>query len=453
MSRLDTWISNYSDASIITTAFLEPGTPLKLTLSDTVLRNKLILTNASEDKSTGIGYMVGKTPFLHRTEYRVAKDMWLLLEPRISNLEKRGIFNNRIRKLQLEGLGALKAAQLAYENKLYDQASEASVRSWALATRVYDDVEKTQKDVLYGVLFYIALFVPFAFCMERLLFSFANIYKRIIAFLVILILLITLIYNVHPAFRLAYSPMVVILAFFIMGLSFMVTLIIFFRFEGEMTRLQTRAKLIQSEELGRWKAFVAAFMLGVSNLRRRRLRTALTCATLIILTFTIMSFTAVKSMRRHGRLLYEPIAPYTGFLLKNVNWRDLPPQALGFITNNFAQKGISVPRVWLEDEDKTRSPRIPVYYNGRSFEAQGLVGLSHQEPRVSGLDEILIGGRWLAENELNAILLPERMAKNLGINPQHPEGATVSVWGMPFEVVGVFAGQKLQQRSDLFLPR
>ncbi|MCK5417253.1 MAG: ABC transporter permease, partial [Desulfobacterales bacterium] len=449
MSRLDTWISNYSNASVITTAFLEPGTPLKLTLSDTVLRNKLILTNASEDKSTGIGYMVGKTPFLYRTEYRVAKDMWMLLEPRISNLEKRGIFNERIRKLQQEGLGALKAAQLAYENKLYDQALEASARSWALATRVYDDVDKTQKDVLYGVLFYIALFVPFAFCMERLLFSYANIYKRIAAFAIILILLIALIYNVHPAFRLAYSPMVVILAFFIMGLSFMVTLIIFFRFEGEMTRLQTRAKLIQSEELGRWKAFAAAFMLGVSNLRRRRLRTALTCATLIILTFTIMSFTAVKSMRRHARLLYEPSAPYTGFLLKNVNWRDLPPQALGFITNNFAQKGISVPRVWLEDEDKTRSLRVPVYYNGRSFEAQGLVGLSHLEPRVSGLDEILIGGRWLAENELNTILLPDRMAINLGINPQQPQNAVVSVWGMPFEVVGVFSGKKLQQRSDL----
>ena len=46
--------------------------------------------------------------------------------------------------------------------------------------------------------------------------SYANIYKRIIAFLVILILLIALIYYVHPAFRLAYSPMVVILAFFIL---------------------------------------------------------------------------------------------------------------------------------------------------------------------------------------------------------------------------------------------
>ncbi len=217
MSRLDTWVSNYSNASIITTTFLEPGTPLKLTMSDSVLRNKLVLLNASEEKSTGIGYMVGKTPFLYRTEYKVAKDMWTLLEPRISNLEKRGIFNERIRTLQQEGLAALRNAQLAYENNLYDQFSEASVRSWALATRVYDDVEKTQKDVLYGVLFYIALFIPFAFCMERLLFSYADIYKRIIAFSIILILLIALIYNVHPAFRLAYSPMVVILAFFIMG--------------------------------------------------------------------------------------------------------------------------------------------------------------------------------------------------------------------------------------------
>ena len=449
MSRLDTWISDYANASIISTTFLEQGTPLKLTLSDTVLRNKLVLTNASKDKSTGVGYMVGHTPFLYRTAYRVAKDMWTLLEPRISNLEKRGIFNERIRALQQEGLEALRTAQSSYENKLYDRSSEASMRSWALATRVYDDVEKTQKDVLYGVLFYIALFVPFAFCMERLLFCYANIYKRIIAFIGILVLLIALIYNVHPAFRLAYSPMVVILAFFIMGLSLMVTLIIFFRFEGEMTQLQTRAKLIQAEEMGRWKAFVAAFLLGVSNLRRRRLRTALTCATLIILTFTIMSFTAVKSMRHHARLLYEPTAPYNGFLLKNVNWRDLPHQALEFITNNFTQKGISVPRVWLEDQDRTRTTRIPIYYNGRSFEAQGLVGLSHLEPRVSGLDEILIGGRWLAENELNTILLTERMAQSLGINPQKPQGAVVTMWGMPFEVVGVFSGKKLQQRTDL----
>ena len=448
-SRLDTWISFYRNASNITTVFLETGTPLKLTLSDTPLRKKMILLNASEDNPQGNGYMVEKWPIIHRTEFKVAQDMWMLLTPRIGNLERRGIFNERIRSLQQEGEKSLKIAETALNNQQYGRFYEATARSWALASRVYDDVEKTQKDVLYGVLFYIALFVPFAFCLERLLFSYASIYKRIIAFCSILILLIAIIYAVHPAFRLAYSPMVVILAFFIMGLSVIVTLIIFFRFEEEMAQLQTRAQLVQSGEIGRWKAFVAAFLLGVSNLRRRRLRTALTCATLIILTFTIMSFTSAKSMRRHARILFDDQTPYQGFLLKNVNWRSLPPEAFGRIANSFEGAAIAAPRVWLEDQDRTRSTRIPVYANGKAFEAQGMVGLSDSEPSVSGLDDILLAGRWLRANEPQSILIPQRMADQLGIDYSRPLNHTVTLWGMPFQVVGIFSGSKLQQRVDL----
>ena len=95
--------------------------------------------------------------------------------------------------------------------------------------------------------------------MERFLFGYANIYKRIVAFTLILAALILVIYNVHPAFELAYSPMVVILAFFIIGLSFMVTLIIFFRFEEEMILLQRHASHMSAAEISRWKAFMAAF--------------------------------------------------------------------------------------------------------------------------------------------------------------------------------------------------
>jgi hypothetical protein len=448
-SRLDTWVSFYRNASNITTVFLETGTPLKLTLSDTPLRKKMILINASRDNPQGTGYMVEKWPIIYRTAFKVARDMWMLLTPRIDNLEKRGIFNERIRRLQQEGIKALTIAETALGDKQYGQFYEATARSWALASRVYDDVETTQKDVLYGVLFYIALFVPFAFCLERLLFSYADIYKRIIAFGSILVLLIVIIYNVHPAFRLAYSPMVVILAFFIMGLSAIVTLIIFFRFEEEMARLQTRAQLVQSGEIGRWKAFVAAFLLGVSNLRRRRLRTALTCTTLIILTFTIMSFTSAKSMRRHARVLFDSKTPYQGFLLKNVNWRSLPPEAFGRIANSFGGKAIAVPRVWLEDQDRTRSTRIPVNFNGKVFEAQGMVGLSADEPKVSGLDEILVAGRWLRANEPQSVLLPQRMVDQLGIHLSRALNHTVTLWGMPFKIVGIFSGKKLQQRIDL----
>jgi len=447
--RLDTWISFYRKASSITTVFLEAGTPLKVTLSDSVLRKKMILLNASPGNPQGSGYLVDKWPILYRTEYHVARDMWTLLTPRIANLEDRGIYNERIRSLYQTGEKDLSNAESALKNKQYGRFFEATEGSWALASRVYDDVEETQKDVLYGVLFYIALFVPFAFCLERLLFCYSNIYKRIVAFISILLLLILVIYNVHPAFQLAYSPMVVILAFFIMGLSLIVTLIIFFRFEEEMKRLQTRAQVVQSGEIGRWKAFVAAFLLGVSNLRRRRLRTALTCATLVILTFTIMSFTSAKSMRQHFRVFYNSRVPYQGFLLKNVNWRSLPPKAFSMIANAFEGQAVAAPRVWLEDEDRTRNTLIPIAHNGRVFDAQGMVGLSAEEPQVTGLDKILVAGRWLMPGDEQAVLLSERMAEKLGVDLSRPQLDTVTLWGMPFKVIGIFSGKKLQEEVDL----
>jgi hypothetical protein len=442
-SRIDT------RSSVIASFFLEPGSRYKLTLSDTVLRKKLILLNADEKHPEGTGYLVDNWPLLHYSNFKIARDMWALIEPRVANLEAHGIYNEKIRELLQEGTAALKQAAGSLDAKTYDQFAEAAARSWALASRVYDQVEKTQKDVLFGVLFYIALFVPFAFCMERFIFSYANIHKRIVAFLSILILLIALIYYVHPAFELAYSPTVVILAFFIMGLSFIVTLIIFFRFEEEMILLQQRATHTKQIEISRWKAFAAAFFLGVSNLRRRRLRTVLTCITLIILTFTIMSFTSVKSIRHHARLKYSSKAPYQGFLLKNINWADLPPEALNILSLTFGGKGAMAPRVWMEEEDRTRSTLIPIRYDDHMYEIRGLVGLSATETNITGLDKILISGRWFQEKEKYSVLLPERAATHLGIEPGLPTTVFVKLWGIPFEVIGVFSGKKLQEQSDL----
>ena len=442
-SRIDT------RSSIISSIFLEPGTYLKMTLSDTVLSKKMILTNGSQKKPEGTGYLVDDWPAIYNTPYKIARDMWRLLIPRIANLEDRGIFNERINAIRKQGIDALQKAKTALKDKKYAIFSEQAAKSWALATRVYDDVEKTQKDVLLGVLFYIALFVPFAFCMERLLFCYANIYKRIIAFCGILCVLIAVIYNVHPAFQLAYSPMVVILAFFIIGLSLMVSLIIFFRFEEEMTLLQRKARHMRPQEISRWKAFVSAFFLGVSNLRRHRLRTVLTCATLIVLTFTIMSFTSVKSMRHHSKLLFSESAPYQGLLLKKMNWGTFPPEALTVFENSFQDIGLIAPRIWLENDDRTKSTVIPLATASAKSSAKGLIGLSANEPAVTGMDKVLIAGAWFSSNDEKAVLLPDRIAEHLGIDLDAPDKQTVMIWGAPYTVKGVFSSDKLRNYLDL----
>ncbi len=442
-SRIDT------RASVLASIFLESGTRLKMTLSDSVIHKKMILTHAVPDNASGSGYLIDNWPILYHTEYHTAQDMWALLGPRIAALEEHGIFNEQIRKLQKDGLNALTAAAQALKAQNYARFLESSSASWALASRVYDDVEQTQKDVLFGVLFYIALFVPFAFCMERLLFSFSDIYKRIIAFAGVLLAVIVVIYQVHPAFQLAYSPVVVILAFFIIGLSFIVTLIVFMRFEEEMSRLQRRAKPAETGDIGRWKAFSASFFLGVSNLRRRRIRTALTCATLIILTFTIMSFTSVKSMRLHSRILYQSSAPYTGFLLKNVNWQDIPQEALPVLSNAFGDAGPIAPRVWFENADRTRTRDVPLQYQDKKFIAQGMIGLSPDEPNVTGLNRILIAGHWFGPKDHHSIIISDRMAQELGVRVTAESYPDILVWGVPWKVVGIFSGKQLQDAPDL----
>lgn len=440
-SRIDTRKSTM--ASIYT----EPGTWLKVTLSDNVLTRKMILTNATAQNSMGFGYAVDKYSAIHNTVFRAAKDIWTLLSPRIANLEQHGIYDDKISNLQKRGLSALVQAENSLEKRDYAQFSKASSEAMALANRVYMQVEKTQKDVLFGVLFYIALFVPFAFCMERFLFNYANIYKRIVAFGGILFTLIIIISQVHPAFELAYSPTVVILAFFILGLSLLVSLIIFFRFEEEMILMQRRASHKRPSEISHWKAFTAAFYLGVSNLRRRRIRTILTCLTLIILTFTIMSFTTVKSGERQSRLFFQDTAPYQGLLLKRVDWRSLPINAVDKLVNGFENcRGIA-PRVWLEAREASRAVHVPLHNGKNSAELQGLIGLSPAEAQVTGLDKLLLSGRWFTEDDRLSIILDKDMAQALDVRTDGSE--KIQLWGYDYTVIGSFEGNRLDQALDL----
>ncbi len=442
-SRIDT------RSSLISSIYLQPGTRMKLALSDTPLTKKFLLTHSDKEHPEGNGYPVDNASMIAPTQYLAARDMWSLLNPRINNLEDKGINSQKIRDLQFQGNQALKEAETYFEQGTYNRFFSSSGNALALAGRVYDHVLNIQKDVLYGVLFYIVLFAPFAFCMERLVFAFINIYKRIAGFIGILVLLTTIIYNVHPAFDLAYSPIVVILAFFIIGLSAIVTWIIFNRFENEMKRFQQHGTRKNEGEISLFKAFSASFFMGVNNLRRRRIRTFLTCTTLIILTFTIMSFTSVKSIRQHSRLLYNDKTPYQGLLVKQINWQTLPGRAFKIIENSLASTMIAAPRAWLETDDRTQSAKISLMAGKESFEANGLIGLSSNEPDISGLSDLITQGRWFSPGDRYAIIIPERMALHLNLPDPGRKDTFITLWSIPFKVIGTFSGKTFDQFMDL----
>src|SRR5690606_3443913 len=134
--------------------------------------------------------------------FQTAQDLWTLDQERIQMLKGFGISNERVDYLHgaagcpvdeddptktncptdsvLEAPGgAIGAAKAALANYQYDEFYTEARRAFGLESRAYPDVEGTSQDVLKGILFYLALLLPFSFFLERLLFGFPDVRKQI----------------------------------------------------------------------------------------------------------------------------------------------------------------------------------------------------------------------------------------------------------------------------------
>ena len=434
---------------------LEKGTRFKLVMSDSLLRKELLLLNASSENPEGRGFTIGDPGIVPVVPLQVAEDMHYLLSERLDKLTSHGIVNRNLESLFEKSATDLRSSRDDLSRNRYTDYWSHIVSAWAKLDLIYSEVESTQRDVLGGVMFFIALFVPFAYCIERFLFAFRNIYQQIAAFFVILVVTILIVKSLNPAFQLTYSPMVVILAFFIVGLSVLVSWILFMRFEREMTEWRRRATHVKTPEGGKWQAFGAGFAIGVSNLNRRKLRTGLSCLTLVILTFTVMSFTNVKSLHQTARTRIANDTPYRGVLLHHQYRLPLSLLTLESVKTASESAGDRVwPRAWLDTPNPTERVVARITRGDRRVFLEGVLGLGADAPEY--LRSMVHSGRWLLPTDEDSVLLPLFLAQKLGLDPKRDVGITVNLDGYPFRVIGYFDAKNLESLKDLdknpFLP-
>ena len=148
-------------------------------------------------------------------------------------------------------------------------------RHWAWRRGLTRRSWRRSTDVLEGVIFFLALVLPAAFFGERLLFAAADIRRQLAGFGLLLLAIWLILAQVHPAFELA-EPLVVLLAFAIMAMAGLVLFMLVGRFNRVMAQHQSQQTRVHAQDLSRLSASYAAFMLGISNMRRRPLRTGLT---------------------------------------------------------------------------------------------------------------------------------------------------------------------------------
>ncbi len=429
--------------------FLERGTRFKLILSESLLSRDFFLLNNSDEDTQGRGFLIGEPPMPRAIPYQVAMDLHRLLGGRLANLSEHGISNRYLENLYERSSQQLETASQALDQKRYGIFWQNTLSAWATLNTIYAEAERTQRDVLTGVMFFIALFVPFAYCLERYLFAFRNVYKQIVAFFTILMTTIFVIKGLHPAFELTYSPMVVIVAFFIVGLSVMVSWIIFMRFEEEMadTHSVTGESHLSTPQVSKWQAFGAGFAIGVSNLNRRKLRTGLTCLTLIILTFTVMSFTNVRSLHTTTHTRIAATNPYDGILIRHQYRLPLTALTLEDMKTRFDGAAVLWPKGWIDPGRSSARALTRVCTQVCFVPVEGILGVGDQPPEY--FRQIVTHGAWFGPDSGRSVLMPLDMAQRAGLHPDRDVGTQIEVMGGQFTIAGFFDGDLLESLKNL----
>jgi len=413
-------------------AFVKPGSRIKVI----AIGDRMALTGSeggsSNNPEPGIG-----PEWTGPIAYRAAQDLYALNQERIGALAKHRILAPYAVQVQddvAQELGKAEAARLAKDWPAFHAHSSAA---WALALRSYPLVKSTANDVVNGVVFYLILLLPFSVFLERLLFGFRLLSRRLVGTLGVFILSFLALRVLHPAFAVVPNPWMIFIAFVMGTLSLGVSILIIGKFESGLSEDRAERTGLREVELRRSGALAVSFALALSNLRRRRVRTWLTTATLMVTTFLVIGFVGmVPEVKVMANRTPQP-APYSGILVRTPAVDPLDPSLVSLFESEF--EGQVARRVFTYGADSGGMPTISLYGDKDKVEVRAITGFEAADP--APIERALSSGRWLREGDRSVVIVPEEARQKLG--------DSCLILGRRFRVIGGFDPKKLAEIRDL----
>jgi hypothetical protein len=483
LARPEAWVSHVEDAALV---FMPPDKTVKVTMNLGPTARRFVLLNSDKKHPQGVGFpaaslrheikryiggdlwitrQVASSFAVENTPLQVANDLWWLDEMRINKLKKFRIINENLNQLHQDARREIEAADTASEQQNYAALNSHARAAWGYEARAYPDVQRTTDDVLKGVLFYLALMLPFAVFCERLFFACPDLRVQILVTFAIFGATVAIFRFLHPAFDISMNPIIVILSFVMLALSVLVIGLVSMKFEAQLKALQTKMSGLHRADIGRMSVAAAAFSLGISNMRRRRARTLLTCITLVLLTFTVLSFTSVTSGMRYNERKAPGKPRYNGLMVRNAMWQPLEEGAQRLVHDEFGRDRTVVARAWLDYTQRFGGEQSFVALTSsnseKTYNARAILGLDANESKVTGIDRALrrtekggrqvVWGRWFRPGERDVVIIPRAMAEMMAITAQDviDERVKINIAGEDFRLVGVVDPQRFSQIKDL----
>lgn len=383
-----------------------------------------------------------------------ASDYWILNESRLKALRSRNIVYDSLEKVHAVAREHLTDAQTEESGLRHALARAHQIAAICLSNRVYAPLRAVTEDLVRAVMVLLLLNIPFAFAMERLIFGFTSIYRQVAGFVGFFLMTFLILYFTHPAFSLAAAPLVIFLAFVIILLGVITLQIVLGKIKKEIRMIQGLASTVHG--LGSdSNTALAAVLIGISGMRNRPLKTALTAVTIILLTFTILVFGAFTAE-------YDVVNTYLGkgrgesrIELRTFTFLGIPQAMSDSLTalydsscHVFRRGGMFINPVRPADQGiPPLSPERILYNpaNGKTVMATALMGLDPAEAAVNpGIRAVV---DWDAARPLPhpAIYLSKSMATTL----EAARGTALKLMGRDFTVAGIVDEEALRKETTI----
>ncbi|MBI3986450.1 MAG: FtsX-like permease family protein, partial [Lentisphaerae bacterium] len=417
--------------------YLPRGESVKL-----ITPGKRLALNATEKEFEGAGFTkpgeLGLDLFV-----QIARDMSVLNHARVRKLQD--VANEFVHDFLRRGDQCMDRVKAAAARHDHLAALQSLYESLGAQVKSYQQAKQTTDDMLKAVVVYMALLLPFCFFVQKLIFKFVRIEHEMGMFALLFVLTFIVFRLIHPAFRIALAAEAIFIGFVMGALGLFVINILHGRFEGEM-QLLFRSYTGGIGDVGYSTVTQQALLIGVNNMKRRRIRTMLTTATIVLVAFTMLSFTSISKKVNPTIISRAKEVLYTGFMYHWPGKSQMDEATLTVFRHLFEKRGQVVVRRWLVANDS--APMRVESPSGKTGRFEALLGLSAAENGFLGAIP-LIGGRFFSSDQADEVVISAGAASLLGLDPNRLEAAAVDCLGRRLRVVGVFDDAQFRDLQDL----
>lgn len=339
----------------------------------------MVMLNVTDQEPIGVGYLLGDFVRPSNVNAISARDIWQLNEQRLRVMRSRGITEADLETLHGKANLALERADKSSDML---QKHAALAESYARSQRLHPRLRGAMNDLVRAIVILLLLAIPFSFALERLLVGATSIYGRLGAFAIIFAITFAVLYVLHPGFAIAATPTIIFLAFIIVLLSGLVIYIVVRKFRSELRAAQGQSTRVHDVEMSRMGTLIAAANMGISTMRRRPLRTALTAVTVIMLTFTILCFATFGSQLGIARTYEGPIAQgqTADVFLRRLDYQAMDRRLLDVLEARAGDGGYVATQWWLARRNFNDTPYTVVNVkDGQTMIVEGVMGVDPAE--------------------------------------------------------------------------